>query len=35
MLCDDCGKKEATVRFEQVVNGKRKVTNLCQDCAQK
>ncbi len=35
MLCDECGKREATVRFEQVVNGKRTVTNLCQDCAQK
>lgn len=35
MLCDECGKKDATVRFEQVVNGKRTVTNLCQDCAQK
>lgn len=35
MLCEECGKKDATVRFEQVVNGKRTVTNLCQDCAQK
>lgn len=35
MICDECGKREATVRFEQVVNGKRTVTNLCSDCAQK
>ncbi len=35
MLCDECGKKEATVRFEQVVGGRRTVTNLCQECAQK
>lgn len=35
MLCEECGKKDATVRFEQVLNGKRTVTNLCQDCAQK
>jgi protein arginine kinase activator len=35
VLCDECGKREATVRFEQVVNGKRTVANLCQECAQK
>ncbi len=35
MLCDDCGKREASVRFEQVIDGKRTVTNLCQECAQK
>ncbi len=35
MLCDECGKREATVHFEQVVNGRKTVTNLCQECAQK
>jgi len=35
MVCDECGKREATVRFEQVVNGRRTVMNLCNECAQK
>jgi protein arginine kinase activator len=35
MMCDECGKREATVRFEQVVNGKRMVMNLCSECAHK
>jgi len=35
MLCDECGKREATVRFEQVINGKRTVMNLCRECAEK
>lgn len=35
MICDECGKREATVRFEQVINGKHTVTNLCQECAEK
>lgn len=35
MICEECGKREATVRFEQIVNGKRTVTNLCSECAQK
>lgn len=35
MICDECGRREASVRFEQVVNGKRTLMNLCQECAQK
>ncbi|HHY45215.1 MAG TPA: hypothetical protein GX512_05845 [Firmicutes bacterium] len=35
MTCEECGKNPATVRFEQVVNGKRTVMNLCAECAQK
>lgn len=35
MMCEECGKNPATVRFEQVVNGKRTVMNLCGDCAEK
>lgn len=35
MMCDECGKSAATVRFEQVINGKRTVTNLCRECAEK
>lgn len=32
-MCEECGKNPATVRFEQVVNGKKTVMNLCADCA--
>jgi protein arginine kinase activator len=35
MMCEECGQNPATVRFEQVVNGKKTVMNLCSDCAQK
>ncbi len=35
MMCDECGKSPATVRFEQIINGKRIVTNLCRECAAK
>jgi len=35
MICEECGKREATVRFEQVINGKRTVMNLCRECAEK
>lgn len=34
-MCEECGKNPATVRFEQVVNGKRTIMNLCSDCADK
>jgi len=35
MLCEECGKAPATVHVEQVINGKRTVMNLCQECAAK
>jgi len=34
MTCEACGKNPATVRVEQIVNGKRTVTNLCASCAE-
>lgn len=35
MLCEECGKNPATVHVEQIINGKRTVMNLCQECAAK
>lgn len=35
MLCQDCGKKEATVSLTQVINDQKVVLNLCQECAEK
>lgn len=35
MLCQNCGKKEANIRYTQIVNGVKKEMALCEDCAQK
>ena len=35
MLCDNCGKKEANVRYTENINGRRKELNLCEECSQK
>ena len=29
MLCENCGKREANVRYTENINGKRKELNLC------
>ena len=34
MLCDRCGKKEATVRYEENINGDKKKINLCKECSE-
>lgn len=33
MLCEKCGKNEATVKFVQIENTKRTELHLCQKCA--
>jgi protein arginine kinase activator len=33
-LCERCGKKEATVQFQQSVNGKKESALLCESCAK-
>ena len=35
MLCENCGKNEANVRYTQIVNGVKKQMTLCEECAQK
>ena len=35
MLCQNCGKNEANVRYTQIVNGVKKEMILCEDCARK
>lgn len=35
MLCDNCGKREANVRYSENINGRRKELNLCEECSQK
>ena len=33
MLCENCKKKEATVFYEENINGKKKSYRLCAECA--
>lgn len=35
MLCDNCGKREANVRYQENINGRRKELNLCEECSKK
>ena len=35
MLCEKCGKNEATYYYHENVNGKTKTYRLCADCAKK
>lgn len=35
MLCQNCGKNEANVRYTQIINGEKKEMILCGDCAEK
>jgi protein arginine kinase activator len=35
MLCQDCGKKEATVHLAQVINEEKVELHLCRECAEK
>lgn len=34
MLCDNCGKNEATMHYTEIINGKKKVMHLCSECAK-
>ena len=33
MLCDNCKKREANVRYTENVNGVRRELNLCEECS--
>ena len=32
MLCDNCGKREANVKYSENINGRKKELNLCEEC---
>lgn len=34
MLCQNCGKNEATTHIKRIVNGEATEAHLCQDCAK-
>lgn len=33
MLCEKCGKRNATVMYTQIINGKKSSLNICSQCA--
>ena len=35
MLCQNCGKNEANIRYTQIVNGEKREMFLCEECANK
>lgn len=35
MLCSNCGKNEANVRYTRIINGEKTELNLCEECAKK
>ncbi len=35
MLCQNCGKNEANIRYTQIINGVKKEIALCSHCAKK
>ena len=35
MLCDKCKKNTATIKYQQIYNGKQTTMNLCSQCASK
>ena len=34
MLCENCGKNEANVKYTQIINGVKKEMRLCEECAK-
>ncbi len=34
-MCDNCGKREANVRYSENINGRRKELKLCEECSKK
>ena len=35
MLCENCGKRQANVRYTESINGITKEINLCEECSRK
>ncbi len=35
MLCEECGKSQATVHIERIINGRKTTMHLCRECAQR
>lgn len=35
MICENCGKKQANIKYTEVINGKKTEMHLCEECSQK
>lgn len=35
MTCDECGDRQATIRYTEMVDGRLSAWNLCEECARK
>ena len=35
MICDSCGKHEASIKLTQIINGKKTEMMICEECGQK
>lgn len=35
MLCENCGKNEATIKFTQIINGNKIEMMICEECGEK
>lgn len=35
MMCDNCGKRQANIRYSENINGRKKELNLCEECSKK
>lgn len=35
MLCENCGKREANIRYSENINGVKKEMHLCDECSKK
>lgn len=35
MLCSNCGKNEANIRYTRIINGQKTEFSLCEECAKK
>lgn len=35
MICENCGKREANVRYSENINGVKKEMNLCEECSKR
>ena len=34
MLCQNCGKREANIKYTQIINGVKREMSLCENCAK-
>jgi len=34
MICQNCGRREANVKYTQIINGVKKEINVCEECAR-